>query len=378
MSDQHGHPATHHSPDPAARAEPGQHPGCEGSPAPHDTLNTVRRDFPHFRVWREITGARTRYIARRAHPGSGPHTLVTSSLTELRTALSSEEATPQDGPALRFDPRTPNIARIYDYLLGGKDHYPADREAAQSILIDFPEVADVARANRRFVTRAVHHVAAQGITQYIDIGAGLPTVPAVHETAQLVNPAARVAYVDNDSLVITHARALLAGGPGVTVVPGDMRDPAVILADPDLRLLLDLEQPVCVLLASVLHFLLPAEADASVAAFRAAMAPGSYLIASAGTSTGTDPALIDRLRSAYANTSDITGRTAEEIAAWFTGLDVIPPGLVNVNAWRPGSPRHWLAQPSARIIGAAARKPRHQATHHCPALPRPRPAAETS
>ncbi|HUY48378.1 MAG TPA: SAM-dependent methyltransferase [Streptosporangiaceae bacterium] len=150
-------------------------------------------------------------------------------------------------------------------MLGGKDHYPADREAAQSILVDFPEVEHVARANRRFVTRAVRYVAAQGITQYLDIGAGLPTAPAVHETAQQADPAARVAYVDNDSLVITYARALLAGGPGVTVVPGDMRNPAAILANPDLRLLIDLEQPVCLLLASVLHFLLPAEADATVA-----------------------------------------------------------------------------------------------------------------
>ncbi|HUY51061.1 MAG TPA: SAM-dependent methyltransferase [Streptosporangiaceae bacterium] len=183
------------------------------------------------------------------------------------------------------------------------------------------------RRARPFVTRAVRYVAAQGITQYIDVGAGLPTAPAVHETAQEVDLAARVAYVDNDSLVLAHARALLAGGPGVTVVPGDMRDPAAILANHDLRTLIDLDQPTCILLASVLHFITPAEADASVAEFRAAIAPGSYLVISAGTSTGTSPALIDRLRSTYANTSDITGRPAEEIAAWFTGMDVIPPGL---------------------------------------------------
>ncbi len=324
-----------------------------------DGLMGLREDFPHFRIWREITGDRTRYVARRVHPGSSLHTVVTDDLTELRAALSVDEGEPQRSPLLPFDPRTPNIARIYDYVLGGKDHYPADRDAAQSILVDFPEFAQVARANRQFVLRAAGYVASQGITQYIDLGAGLPTSPAVHEAVQEVQPAARVAYVDNDSLVLAYARALLAKDSGIVVVPGDMRDPAAILANPDLRLLIDLEQPVCILLASVLHFLTPVEADAAVAAFRAAMAPGGYLIASAGTSTGTSPALIDRLHSAYANTSDISGRTAEEIAAWFTGFDLIPPGLVDVDAWRPESPWYWFAPSTARIIGAVAHKPGH-------------------
>ena len=340
-------------------------------------LAALRQDFPHFRIWREITGDRIRYVARRVHLGSSPHTVVTDDLTELRIALSTDEEQPHEDPVQPFDSRTPNIARIYDYLLGGKDHHSADRDAAHSILADFPEVAQVARANRQFVLRAVAHVADQGITQFIDVGAGLPTSPAVHEAAQQSQPAARVAYVDNDGLVLTNARALLAKGPGVAVVPGDMRDPAAILAHPDLRLLLDLGQPACVLLASVLHFLLPAEADATVAAFRAAMAPGSYLIVSVGTSTGTSPALLDRLRSAYADTSDITGRPAEDIAAWLTGLDLIPPGLVDVDAWRPGSPRHWLTPPTARIIGAVARKPARTAGTK-PALPRRRPASHAS
>jgi uncharacterized SAM-dependent methyltransferase len=201
----------------------------------------------------------------------------------------------------------------------------------------------------------VRHVAEQGITQFIDIGAGLPAKPAVHEIAQQVNPAARVAYVDNDQLVLAHARALLAGGPGVSVVAGDMRYPTGILASLQRRFI-DVRQPVCVLLASVLHFLEPDEADIAVATFTSFMTPGSYLILSAGTSTGTNPALIDRLRSAYAGTSVIIGRTAEEIAAWFTGLDLVPPGLVDVEAWRPGSERYWLAPSGARIIGAVGRK----------------------
>jgi O-methyltransferase involved in polyketide biosynthesis len=343
---------------------------AQAGPAPDDTLKAIRRDFPHFRIWQEITGSRTRYIARREQPVPGPHTVVTADLDELRSALASGAAQKNHGPARSPDMPPPSIARIYDYLLGGKDHYAADRDAAHRILADFPEVGQAARANREFVTRAVHHTATCGITQYLDIGAGLPTYPAVHETAQQANPAARVAYVDNDPQVLAYARALLASGPGVVVVPGDMRDPATILSHPDLQLLLDLDQPVCILLASVLHFLLPADADAVVAAFRAAMAPGSYVIVSAGTSTGTSPDLLDRLRSAYAGTSDISGRPAEHIAAWLTGLELVPPGLVDVQAWHPGVHHHWLTPHTARILAAVACKPARTPGTIPPPLPK--------
>ncbi len=338
------------------------------------TLTALRADFPAFRIWREITTGRTRYIARRLHPGPGPHTVVTHDLAELRAALGSEGGQAPAG----FDLTRPNVARIYNYILGGKDNHLADRQAADSILTDFPEVAQVARANRDFVTRAVHYVATRHVTQFIDVGAGLPAEPAVHQAAQRVNPACRVAYVDNDPLVLVYARALLAAGPGVVVVPGDMREPEGILNHSDLRLLIDLDQPVCVLLASVLHFLLPSEADAAVAAVRAAMAPGSYLILSAGTSTGTSPALLDKLRSAYAGTSDITSRPAEDIAAWLTGLDLVPPGLVDVASWQPGSPRRWLTPPTARIIGAVGRKPGRPTASTRPPLPRRKPARKAS
>jgi hypothetical protein len=259
------------------------------------TLTALRADFPAFRIWREITTGRARYIARRLHPGPGPHTVVTHDLAELRAALRSQGGQAPAG----FDLTRPNVARIYNYILGGKDNHLADRQAADSILTDFPEVAQIARANRDFVTRAVHYVATRHVNQFIDVGAGLPAEPAVHQAAQRVNRACRVAYVDNDPLVLVYARALLAAGPGVVVVPGDMREPEGILNHSDLRRLIDLDQPVCVLLASVPHFLLPSEADAAVTAFRAAMAPGSYLILSAGTSTGTSPALLDKLCSAY-------------------------------------------------------------------------------
>ena len=164
-------------------------------------------------------------------------------------------------------------------------------------------------------------------------------------------------YIDNDPVVLAHARALLAG-PGVRVVAGDMRRPGVILASPELYDVIDLDQPACVILASVLHFATGAEADAIVARFTAAMAPGSYLILSAGTSTGTDPALIDGLAAVYQDTAVITGRTEAEIAGYFTGLDIEPPGLTDVWAWRPGRQSQWQWPPTgARILGGVARKP---------------------
>ena len=336
-------------------------------------LTELETDFPDFRIWCEITGERVRFVAQSLAAGTRPHTLVSPDLTELRAGLTDGERTASP----RFDPARANIARMYSYLLGGKDHLASDRQAANEVLDAFPEVSLLARANRGFVTRAVRHVAAAGLSQFIDVGSGLPESPNVHETAQQVNPAARVAYVDRDPVVLSHARALLAGGPGVAVAGGDMRDPAAILASHELQQVIDLSEPVCLVLASVLHFVAPAEADAIVAAFVSAMAPGSFLVVSAGTSTGTDPALLTRLECAYAETTVVSSRAAEEIAGYFTGLDMEPPGLVDVGAWRPDHEWFWPAPPSARLIGAIGRKPNPQpsTSSRTPAPFSPRSAA---
>jgi O-methyltransferase involved in polyketide biosynthesis len=251
------------------------------------------------------------------------------------------------------------VARIYDHLLGGKDHYPADRDAAAAMLEKFPEIGHITRANRAFLTRAVRHIALQQITQFIDLGAGLPASPNVHQTAQAATPGARVAYVDNDPMVLAHARALLAIDDQIAVVAGDLRDPAMVLADPALRSLIDLREPVCVLLASVLHFLPARQADAAVAAVREWMPPGSYLVISAGTSTGTDPELIRCLQAAYAGTAPVTGRTEAQITSWFSGLLLVRPGLVDVRAWRPDDRRHshWSPPSRARFLAGVAVKP---------------------
>ena len=320
-------------------------------------LSDLRAEFPRFRIWQEIVGDRVCYVARLLHPGTAPHTIVTHDLDELRATLNQAPADPQVTKAQDFDTSAPNIARVYAHWLGGKDSFAADRQAADAVTSEFPEITLVAKANRAFVVRAAAYVAAQGITQFVDVGTGLPTSPSVHDIAARADPAARVVYVDHDPVVLAHARALLATRPGVTIVAGDMRQPDAILAAPELRSAIDLAQPVCIILAAVLHFLPASQADAIVAAFRRAMAPGSYLVISSGTSTGASPALIARLAAAYQDTTVVTGRTADEIAAYFTGLHLVPPGLTDVWAWRPDSDHYWPPPPSARILGAVARKP---------------------
>jgi len=234
-----------------------------------------------------------------------------------------------------FDPSKPNAARIYDYLLGGKDHFPADRRAAERLVSALPDAARTARANRTFLTAAVRHVARCGISQYVDIGAGLPTSPNVHESARAVIPAARVAYVDNDPVVMTHARALLATDDFVIAVDGDARKYETILANPELGALIDLSEPVCVLFVSMLHFLTADEADTIVAAFRERMAPGSYLVISAGHENHR---VREQVQAAYGDGTVLTGRSAAEIAAYFDGFDLAPPGVVPVTEWPPEEP----------------------------------------
>ncbi len=320
------------------------------SPRIWDVLTPLRRDFPGYEIWQDCTPGRTRYVAQRLREGMNPHTVVTADLSELRSALE-----PTRVPArARFATVQPNIARMYDYWLHGKDHYRADRAAADAVMEKFPEVARIAQANRAFLGRAVRHVTKQGITQFIDLGSGLPTSPNTHELAREVAPDSRICYVDNDPVVLARARALLAVDDKVSVAAGDIREPRTTLGDPAISRLIDPASPVCVLLLSVLHFLTVAEADAAVAAVRRWMAPGSYLVISAGTSTGTDPELIRCLQTAYGDIAPVTGRTAEEIAAWFDGFSLARPGLVDVWAWRPDAPQP--VPQRARFLAGVGRK----------------------
>jgi SAM-dependent methyltransferase len=240
---------------------------------------------------------------------------------------------------LRMDRPTP--ARMYDYFLGGKDNFQVDRDAADQL----DEAAGrgttftVAWENRRFLQRAVACLAEAGIDQFVDIGAGLPTQGNVHEIAQRVNPAARVAYVDNDPIVLSHGRALLADDKTTKVFTADMREPQAILTAPGLAGLIDFSRPVAVLFVAVLHFVRDEEDPYGiVGTFRDAMAPGSYLVLSHVTTDGLSAELLARNEEVYErSTSPSRPRSGDEIARFFDGLDLLEPGLVRPGQWRPWS-----------------------------------------
>lgn len=244
--------------------------------------------------------------------------------------------TDQDRVPAGVDVSTPSPSRIYDYLLGGKDNFAADREAAEKILASAPEVRVAAQVNRAFLGRAVRFLVAEaGIRQFLDIGAGLPTQNNVHQAAQKVAPDARVVYVDHDPIVLAHGRALLADDERTTVIQGDMRQPEAILAHPELRSLLDLDQPVAVLMLLMLHFI-PDDEDpfGVVTRLRDALAPGSYLTISHGT---PDHRPGEGARQIHAN-AGATLRPREEILRFFDGFELVDPGLVLPTQWRPDGP----------------------------------------
>jgi O-methyltransferase involved in polyketide biosynthesis len=231
-----------------------------------------------------------------------------------------------------FDPNTPSIARVYDLVLGGKDNFAADREFAARILEFLPLVPVVALENRQFLSRAVTWAANQGISQFIDLGCGLPTAPNTHETARAIIGDARVVYVDSDPVVINHLRAMVAKRtPGVTVVDSDVRDVATILDAA--RAHLDLSEPVGLIAGALLHFF-PAEAARGLlAGFKAALAPGSCLAISAFQAVGAES---DEGLSIYSSTTaPVYNHPVAELASFFAPFDLVPPGLVDVRRWRP-------------------------------------------
>jgi SAM-dependent methyltransferase len=238
-----------------------------------------------------------------------------------------------------IDVTRPNVARVYDYFLGGKNHLPADREAAEQVLAVAPQVGEAARESRAFLRRAVYFLAAEaGIRQFLDLGAGLPTTGNVHEVTAEVTPAAHVVYVDNDPVVIAHGRALLADNTTTLVTGGDFRRPQEILDQAQVRSLIDFGRPVAVLLVAALHFLSDAEDPAGVvAAFRRVMAPGSYLVISHGTSSGRTNEVGRAARLYSESTRPVVLREPGQVAALFDGFDLVPPGVVPASQWRPGT-----------------------------------------
>lgn len=234
-----------------------------------------------------------------------------------------------------------NIARVYDWWLGGNHNFRADEDAARALISVAPNTRAGVRENRAFLGRAVRFLAAgAGIRQFLDIGSGIPTQQNVHEVAGRTAPGARVMYVDNDEVAVGHSRLLLDGNPAADVIRADLRDPASILNAPETRRLIDFSKPVGLLLVAVLHFITDDDgAERIVATLRDALAPGSYLVINHGC-RDSRPDMAAAFEKVYNSRVAATGvtRTRDEIARFFEGFTLVDPGLVWLPEWRPDDP----------------------------------------
>jgi hypothetical protein len=260
----------------------------------------------------------------------------------------------------KLDTGVPHSARIYDYLLGGKDNFQADRDAAEEILRHLPSMPVSMRANRKYMVRVAHHLAAErGVRQFLDIGTGLPTSPNLHEVAQAVDPRCRVVYVDKDPIVLAHARALLTGRSEgrIAYVDADLHDVDAILGAPQLRDTLNLSEPVAVSLIAILQFVTDDdEALRILSALMAPLVPGSILAISVVT-TDTDPAGRNAVATYNARGLTQKARDRAETMALFAGLDLLEPGVVLVHHWQPDDEARALPDEYVHMYGGVAVKP---------------------
>jgi hypothetical protein len=272
----------------------------------------------------------------------------------IRTVSNGEILPPVD-----VDLTRPSISRVYDYVLGGKDNFQIDRNAAQALMNAVPETPLIARDNRDFLRRAVSYLVADaGIRQLVDIGSGLPTVKNVHEIAQEIAPGTKVVYVDIDPVVLTHGRVLLADNNNTTIITADAREPDAIFDDPGMIGYLDQSQPFAVLVAGLLHHLSDAERpDRIAAAIRARLSPGSYLVVSSFNDDGGKRA--QELEQAFLHGGLGTGRfrPLEDQVGYFDGLEMVEPGFVQANDWRPDALTRQDSPVSTLYVGGVGRKP---------------------
>ncbi|HEY8457635.1 MAG TPA: SAM-dependent methyltransferase [Actinopolymorphaceae bacterium] len=264
------------------------------------------------------------------------------------------------------DPTKPSAGRMYDYYLGGTEHFEVDRRAAEMVRAAAPELEDAAWANRGFLQRSARWLAAEaGIRQFIDIGAGLPTRNNTHEAVQAVAPDARVVYVDNDPMVQVHGKHLLANTPNTAFIGGDLRDPDGILNHPELRELIDFNQPVGLMLVSVVHFVSD-ERDpwGLIRRYMDAFPSGSYLSLSHGTTDKNSEEVAARVQKVYENASEqLYLRSREDIERFFEGLEIVPPydgatpDLAHLGVWGAEDPEVADSEGSRWAYCAVARKP---------------------
>ncbi|MGW7041838.1 SAM-dependent methyltransferase [Streptomyces avermitilis] len=238
-----------------------------------------------------------------------------------------------------IDISVPSVSRIYDYYLGGSHNFEVDREAARRAMEFMPGLPKIMQANRAFMRRAVRYAVGEGITQFLDIGSGIPTFGNVHEVAQAADPGARVVYVDHDPVAVAHSQAVLAGTEGADVAAGDLLKPGEILASPEVEGLIDLNRPVALLLVAILHFVEDADDPyRAVAELRDALAPGSLLVVTHASYEGV-PLPQERAEGAvdvYRNIRNpLIMRSREQVAQFFEGYDMVEPGLVPMPNWRP-------------------------------------------
>jgi hypothetical protein len=261
-----------------------------------------------------------------------------------------------------IDTTTAHPARRYDFWLGGKDNVAADRESADAIEKIFPSIRVAARENRNFLHRAVRHLVTEaGIRQFLDIGTGLPTADNTHDIAQRLAPDSRIVYVDNDPLVLAHARALLTSHPqGATqYLEADLRQPDQILTDTDLTGTLDLTKPVALLLVAVLHFVPDTDHPHTIVrTLLDALTPGSFLVLTHATTDLLPPATAKQLAAEdIPGRSQFTDRTLDDVSGFFDGLELVPPGIQVVSAWRPDPGDTPPPPEQVSVYGAVARKP---------------------
>ncbi|MDN3286443.1 SAM-dependent methyltransferase [Streptomyces thermocarboxydus] len=238
-----------------------------------------------------------------------------------------------------IDVTVPSVSRMYDYYLGGSHNFEVDREAARRAMEFMPGLPKVMQANRAFMRRAVRFAVAEGVTQFLDIGSGIPTFGNVHEVAQAADPEARVMYVDHDPVAVAHSKVVLEGNDRADILAADLRKPQEILGSDEVGRLIDLNRPVALLLVAILHFV--EEADdpyGAVAELREALAPGSMLVLTHATYEGI-PLPPERAEGAVDVYRDMRNplimRTRDEIARFFEGYDMVEPGLVPMPRWRP-------------------------------------------
>jgi S-adenosyl methyltransferase len=266
-----------------------------------------------------------------------------------------------DSQLTQIDTSVPHSARVYDYWLGGKDNFAADRALGDAMVAAIPTLKTMARANRAFLGRAVRYLAAEaGVRQFLDIGPGIPAAGSTHEVAQEVAPDSRVLYVDHDPLVLAHARALMTSSPSgqTEFIMADLREPEKILADPALPRTLDLSQPVGLMLVAILMFFHDSDdPQGMVKTLLDALPSGSYVVISHPTGDFNPEAIQGAVDAATAAGITLVPRSRQEVEAFFTGLDLVEPGVVPLLAWHPDESMAGEDPESAWYYVGIGRKP---------------------